>query len=405
MIKTVVIINDYAEIQGGAAKVAIESAVSLAKRGYKVIFIYAAGEIDQCLYSSTVNCIGLEQHDLLSGNKFKSFLDGLWNFEVERKVYKILQNLDSQSTVVHVHSWVKSLSISIFKPIRQSNIKCVVTLHDFFSVCPNGGFFNYQKQKICKLKPMSYKCLFSNCDSRAYSYKLWRYTRQAIYSIAKFPSDLISYIYVSEFSKEKLIDYFPDESKFFYVQNPIDVKRKDFIDPSKSKKILFIGRLSPEKGVRLLCDLGESLHENMVIVGSGPLSNYLREKMKKTCFKGWRAREEIFEILEDARMLVFPSELYETQGMVVKEAAAYGIPAIVSDETAAKEMIVDGENGVLFKSGNSLDLKNKINSLMEDDELVRSLGEMAYKEFWENPTDIKKHTDELISCYENILNN
>ena len=106
--------------------------------------------------------------------------------------------------------------------------------------------------------------------------------------------------------------------------------------------------------------------------------------------------------LRKARALVFPSLLYETDGLSVVEAAALGIPAIVSDVSAARASIVDGVTGLLFKAGDPKDLAEKMSAL-RDDETGTRMGRAAHAHYWKNPRTLERHVQELEHTYEQVL--
>ena len=109
----IIIVNDYASVQGGAAQVAVASARGLADVGYDVTFVYGTGQADPILNHSNIELICLEQYDLLSNpSKLNAMKVGIWNRPVEMKIDKILDQYDKKNTIVHLHSWVKSLSAS-----------------------------------------------------------------------------------------------------------------------------------------------------------------------------------------------------------------------------------------------------------------------------------------------------
>ena len=85
--------------------------------------------------------------------------------------------------------------------------------------------------------------------------------------------------------------------------------------------------------------------------------------------------------LEAARCLVFPSLWYEAYGLVVAEAAARGVPAIVSDVAAPAERMIDGVDGWVFGSGD-LDGLVRCMARTRDDALVASAGAAAYRRHW-----------------------
>ena len=76
-----------------------------------------------------------------------------------------LDGFDPHKTIVHVHGWTKSLSSSVVQEALQRDFQIVISLHDYFVACPNGGFYNYKKKHICRLKPLSKACVLSNCDN------------------------------------------------------------------------------------------------------------------------------------------------------------------------------------------------------------------------------------------------
>jgi glycosyltransferase involved in cell wall biosynthesis len=88
---------------------------------------------------------------------------------------------------------------------------------------------------------------------------------------------------------------------------------------------------------------------------------------------------------------------------VVAEAAALGIPSIVSDGCAARDGVVDGITGLLFRSGDIDDLAQKIAMLNSDPTLALRLGQAAYSKYWANPSTLDSHVQELLECYRRIM--
>ncbi len=399
----IVVINDYASVQGGSAQVAVLSVLGLAKLGYKVTFVFGGGYVDQRLIHKNIELIDLNQSDLVSNsNFFSSIINGLWNLDVEEAVTKVLNRFEKNNTIVHVHSWVKSLSISSISSVIKLKFPFVITLHDYFAVCPNGGFYNFPKQEICEYKPLSLSCMLSNCDSRSYIHKIWRVVRQELYRIANFPTEEINFIFVTDFSKNIIKDFLPNKAVYWKVTNPIDIEIANQAVPSRSNKLTYVGRLTAEKGVLLFTKLKNIGHECLQFLGTGDLEPVLKKSLPKASFLGWCDREQLSAVLNDTRALVFTSQLYETQGLVVAEAAAKGIPAVVSDATAAKEYVVDNNSGVLFQSGSVASLEDALNRL-NDDFLVDQLGNNAYVNYWANPPTLERHVRELTNCYQEIL--
>ncbi|MFO3722736.1 glycosyltransferase family 4 protein [Pseudomonas sp. HLMP] len=400
----ILIFNDYACIQGGAAQVAIASARGLADVGYKVHYIYAVGPAAKELEHPNITLLDLKQYDLLSHpSKVKAATVGLWNKRVSEELHSFLESFSPKDTIAHVHSWVKALTSSSVGAILKRNIPIVVTLHDYFTACPNGGFYNYQSSSVCKLKAMSTSCLMSHCDSRSYPQKLWRFARQVVTNKVGIPQKLENFIYVSDFSLEILKEYLPVSAKYWHVPNPIDIERLPQAKPSASDVFTYVGRFSPEKGAQLFAQAAQNLGVQARFVGGGDLSRQLQAVNPRAEFTGWLEREAIPDIIRNSRAVVFPSYLYETQGMVVAESAALGIPCIVSDACAGKDYIVDGKTGILFKSGDVFSLESAIKRLLDSPQTADAMGAASYMDYWKAPPTLERHIAELVACYNAIL--
>jgi glycosyltransferase involved in cell wall biosynthesis len=403
----IIILNDYAKINGGAAKVAIDSAIGLAKQGHRVIFFTAVGPIDPGLIKSGVKIIYLQQHDILNDpNRLRAAIQGLWNIVAAKQMADLLRQYSPENTIIHVHGWTKALSSSPIRVALQRGFKVVLTLHDYFIACPNGGFFDYQANTICQRHALSFSCITHNCDVRNYQEKIWRIIRQIIQKyIGKIPSKISGFIAVSNLSFKILREYIPSNSMIKVIPNPIEVKRVEPVDVSLNKEIVYIGRLSKEKGVELFAEAIKKLDYQGVIVGDGPLINILRIQFPYIQFTGWLPNIEVQKILQKARILVFPSLWYETQGIVVLEAMSFGIPVIISDTSIARDIVTDGITGLWFKGGDVIDLENKINILLNNNELAKKIGFAAYNKFWENPFITQRYIDFLNEFYIQILMN
>jgi glycosyltransferase involved in cell wall biosynthesis len=84
--------------------------------------------------------------------------------------------------------------------------------------------------------------------------------------------------------------------------------------------------------------------------------------------------------------------------LVVAEAAAKGVPAIVSDISAAAERVVDGKTGWHMRSGDAEDLKRCL-LLTHNDEIISKAGQAAYDDFWESPPVRSRHIEGLLHIY------
>ena len=402
IIKTVITICDYGNIEGGAAKVAIESAIALASVVEESILFYSVGDTNKELESKGVKLISLHQQDILNNpNRIGAVIQGVWNSKAKKELKKLLMEKNSQNTIIHIHSWTKAISSSIFKIIENMGFKVVITIHDYFLACPNGGFFNYPKKKICKYAPLSLKCICTNCDSRSYTHKLWRIIRQLVQNNSIIKRNNISYIFISDFNKNILNKYI-NAKEIYRINKPIEINNRIKVEVEKNDIYLYIGRLTEEKGVRLFCDVISHLKLNGVVVGDGYLLQELKEKYPAIEFAGWQSYVGIRKYILKARCLIFPSLWYECSPLTIPEVQAFGIPCIVSDCCAGKDNIINGINGNIFNVYNKNDLNNVL-KLYQDNKYVSKISKYVYDNFNESEFKSEYYVSNLISVYTKIL--
>jgi len=251
---------------------------------------------------------------------------------------------------------------------------------------------------------MSIACIANNCDSRNYAQKLWRVGRQAVQNrFGSIPDGIGHFITVSDYSESIMRPLLPANSRFFRVRNPIDVEKLPPSANADHDAFTFVGRLSPEKGASVFAAAAQQARVRGRFVGSGGEQGRITAINPAAELRGWLDRPGVVHAMQSSRAIVFPSLWHETQGMVVLEAAALGVPAIVSDSCAAREAIVDGETGLLFQSGDASDLAAKLTLLDRDPALAARLGRMAYEGYWSDPSTLEMHADQLIACYAEIM--
>lgn len=401
----VIVLNDYGFINGGAAQVAISSLSALADLGCNVTFASSVGPVSTEIDNQKIKIVNFGHHDLIGNpSKFSAALHGIWDRRCASQIGELLDEYDRRNTIIHLHSWVKSLSSSVVREAAKRSFKIVATLHDYFSVCPNGGLYDYQKMHACSLNPMSAACILTNCDSRNYAHKLWRVSRQFIQrKMGKLPDNLSGYIVISNYSEELLRQHLPNKIPIYRINNPIDVEKTHPAKPDKNENFTFIGRLSPEKGALLFASAALDAGVRTVFVGNGPDEPKIKDINPAAIFLGWQDRHGVFDAISKSRSIVFPSLLHETQGLVVSEAAALGIPSIVGNQCAARDAIINGKTGLLFETNNTEDLASKLRILSENAEYASQLGRSAYNLYWANPFTIERHARDLLTCYQQVL--
>ncbi len=405
-IQHVIVINDFSYVDGGASQVALSSARGLANSGVNVTLFCAVDLADHTESSMPPNLriISTNQKEILNDpNRVRAVLQGLWNIQARNQLKILLKSLDPERTIVHLHGWTKALSSSVIAIIREMGFKLVITMHDYFLACPNGAFYNYVTGKLCNLEPLSLACFAENCDVRHYTHKLWRFGRSIIQkNIGMVPGGINYFIAVSDFSRRILETYLPKEANIYRLDNPIEMEKSAPAQVHMNQRYLMVGRIAEEKGPHLFAQAAKRLMLPAIFVGNGSLENVVTSIYPQAIITGWVNQDTVISHMRSARALVFASVLYESQPLVVLEAAALGLPAVVPDSSAARETVTDGVTGLWFKSQDIDDLTEKLRLLCQD-ELVEKLGDQAYRQYWSSPRNLETHIKNLLDIYADIM--
>jgi glycosyltransferase involved in cell wall biosynthesis len=401
----VVILNDYASTTGGSSAVAIASAVGLAERGVPVTYFSCVGPVDERLRATPgIEVVCLDQHELgKNPSAVNAFTSGLRNRAAVGALGQTLDRHSPATTVVHAHTWMQALSPAALSTVTSRGFRLVATLHDFFITCPTGGFFEHRTERICTRRPLSLDCISTNCDRRNYAHKLWRVTRTVLQNnVLHVPDRVSHFVGVSEFSLDVLRPLLPSGIPISVIRNPVDAVDEGQVGVADNRPFVYIGRFVPEKGPRLFAEAVRRTGLPAVFVGDGELAGELKAMCPEARFTGWIGPDELRAELGGARALVFPPLWYETLGLVTVEAAAAGVPAIVSDRCAATDSVVDGETGLHFSHGSVASLGEAMQRLADDDAMTARLGAAAYAWYWDAPWTTKAHVDAVLAVYRSL---
>jgi len=211
---------------------------------------------------------------------------------------------------------------------------------------------------------------------------------------------------VSQRLKKKLIDEFGvEENKITTVPIYTEITQKSIekLQKSTEEKFVFltVGRLVPIKNIEMqilaFVEVNKKYpNTELWIVGDGPEKYKIqdtRNKIQKPVgikLFGWQDNLEKFYQRADAFLL---TSNYEGWGLVVIEAATYGLPIIMTDVGCAGEVIKNGESGIVIPIGDRKALEGAMIKIIEDSELRKKLGQGAQKAVKQLPS--KQETLEL----------
>jgi len=219
----------------------------------------------------------------------------------------------------------------------------------------------------------------------------------------------------TEFEKKRLIAFGSDASKIDVIYREVDTSRftnwsNNSYDP---KSVLFVGRITPIKGIELIINSLTFLDDEISLTIIGPVENYdylnrlknlARHKnlQDRVNFLGAITYEELPKHYSSALTLVLPS-LYENLGGVLLEAQACECPVIAPTTGGTSEVLEDGETGFLLSSRSPKELAETINQLVDNPSLRERMGVNA-RRFVESRFSVKQYLERIIHSYQNALN-
>ncbi|WP_011581915.1 MULTISPECIES: glycosyltransferase family 4 protein [Chelativorans] len=397
----VVIINDRSAAVGGASNLSLLLRTSLQEKGVPVTFFAGDQASPAASGADTINLNGLH---LLEQSRLAAFAAGIYNSSAYAALEQFIRSSDTTSTIYHVHGWSKILSPAIFRALGSVRQRVVLHAHDYFLVCPNGGFVNYPGLSVCNLRPMSMACLTTQCDKRGFHQKLWRSARhavrQAVFDIRAKSAHIVlvhegmrRYFDLAGVAGEHIVT----------VRNPVEPFLPEPAEPASSSDFFFIGRLEPEKGFEDAARAARMAGVPLQVIGDGAGRGLLNRDYPEIVLHGWKKREEIIPLIKRARAVVISSRVPEPFGLAALEALGSGIPVILPAEALLSNEIVEAGCGLSFKAGDVQGLSNAMRRLASDDSHVRRMGRIGFCAAPHMGNTAKGWADALMTLYASVL--
>lgn len=394
----VIIASDFAEPNGGAAKVAIDGALGLAEAGLKVTFLHAIDAASPALDHPGIERRSIGLSDVWSRGGAEGALAAIWNREAAARVAAALADLP-HDTPIQIHQWTKAFSPSLFAVCAAREAPTLITLHDYFAACPTGLFYRFDRDEICALEPMSVRCWAASCDRANRAHKLVRLARQGLSDRAVERIGRLGFVHVSDAARRVAARHLPSHAKHFTVPNPVMIRPGARVAPDATKPFLYLGRFAREKGIGVLAEAARRAGVPVLFVGAGPDEAVIRNAHPRAEIRGWVPPEALPDLFASVRALVFPSLWHETFGLVVAEARAAGLPVIATNCTPAIDLIEPGSDGILVEPGDVDGLAAALRRLGEDP-LIQAMGKRAHARHWADPPSLERHIERLIAAFE-----
>ncbi len=397
----IIMVCESALVSGGAEKVAIQEAIELTRRGHQVGFIAANDLADPGLESAGVSCLLLDTRSFFEEtNRKAKFQKLMANPAIGAKVQQFLSKYEPKVTVVHLHTFRLKLSGIVAHIAQQMGFRTVLHGHDYSTICPTSLLFDHRTGTNCDRRPMSQSCLTCECQNQAWKYKLPKLTsffwNQTVWRINQKSGGII---HISELERATTERALARPIPGFSVPPISGFHRVSRIEAEKNQNLLFVGRLTHEKGVLPFLEVCSRLNVPAVVLGDGPLKESLQTQFPNARFAGWLDADAILAELNQSRALIVPSLWRETLCLSVIDAMHVGVPCVVSETVGAKDYIESGVSGIVYPPD---DLDEAI-GFLSDDLKVAKMSEGAFARFVTAPMTVQHHVDQLIAVYQSVL--
>ncbi len=313
-----------------------------------------------------------------------------WSRDSYRQIRRLCD--DFRPDIAHTHNFWMEMSPSVHRACRERGAATVQTLHNFRLLCSNALL--KRKGTVCEdcVGKLPWRGVVRRCyrDSLVASLAV---SRMIIANRVRstWDRDVDAFIALSEHSRQKFIQGSLPGDKILVKPNFVEDPGKAASLPSASGTVLYAGRLSEEKGVKVLISawahgrLGR--RAKLLIVGDGPeraalefQAAALNLRAPEVVFAGPQPAGEVMRLMSHARVVVMPSLFYECFPRTLGEALACSRPVIVSQIGALSEIVSDGF-GMRFPALNHALLADAISRVIEDGELADRLGSAARQEY------------------------
>lgn len=334
-----------------------------------------------------------------------------------RQKRRLHQDLARQPVdIVHAHSLSMRLSPLPLRAAVELGIPVVMTVHDFNYVCPRKWMIDSSGRPCAR--GLGAACLVLDCHSakpgrrylpyhglRWLKIQLHRALLRRLVDVFVAPSDVLA-AWLS-----RSLGVAPE--RIVHIPNFVAVPTEPLPRPGAERDVLFVGRLSPEKGVDCLLHAFSVLRSRfpearLVVAGDGPARAALEQLAGRlgvaqaTTFAGMLSQELLRARHAAARCSVFPSLWLENCPMGVLEAMAAGVAVVASRVGGIPEIIRHEQTGLLFERGDSVQLAAQLTRILGDSELQARLGSAARAEAVRRFSP-QAHRPQLVGLYERCL--
>jgi glycosyltransferase involved in cell wall biosynthesis len=306
---------------------------------------------------------------------------------------------DFRPAIVHVHNFFPLLSPSVYDACRDAGVAVVQSLHNYRTICPGAQLTRDGHECEDCIGASPYQAALHGCyrgshlGSLAVARMVDLHRRRGTWS-----RKVDRFIALSLFAKGKFLAAgFPADRM---AVKPNFAADRMITDTAPRAGALYVGRLSPEKGISTLVKAWRGLDVPLRLVGDGPLRESIGSAANpQIVMLGRKAPADVAAEMAQAAVLIMPSAWPENCPMVILEAFCQSLPVIASCIPAIQEIVEDGASGLLFAQRDPEELAAKVRWAHQNPGAMRTMGANARK-IYEQRYSPCVNFGQLVKIYE-----
>ncbi len=364
------------------------------------------------VFEAEANLLGEHGHEVIRhtvhndsigrGNRLATGAGAVWNVAAQHRLRALLRQ--HRPDIVHCYNTFPLFSPAIYYTVKAAGLPLVQSLHNFRLLCLNAAF--YRDGAVCE------DCLRRTLPLPGIRHRCYRGSRLGSLSVAAMQVTHrvlrswhrkvdVFLLGSTQFALERFIRAgFPAEA---FVLKPNFVHPDPGMGQGGGGYALFVGRFDVTKGIDDMLQAWRSLAPAvpLKIVGDGPLAVQVRaaaQQLEQVEWLGRKPLNEVHGLMQEARLLVFPSRWYEAMPRTIIDSFAVGTPVLAARMGAMRDLVQDGRSGLLFEPGNVDDLAAKARRLYAMTAGATTMRDYARQVFLENFTAAKNY-DLIMQAY------
>lgn len=337
--------------------------------------------------------------DITQMPRWRTALNTFWSRRTVDEIGRLQSGF--RPDLIHAHNTFPLISASLYGIAERLRVPVVQTLHNFRLVCPQAMLIRNGRSCMDCVGHWPWRGVMHRCYRGSLPQTAVTAGMLAMHRLAgTWRHRVTRYIVLNQMCREIFIEGgLPPERMSI---KPNFVERCGVPDWEARAGGVFVGRLSPEKGLDTLARAMQRLPGTTIdVYGKGPL-----QEMAENCdglrYCGFADGKLLRQRIASAAFLVMPSTGIESFGLAAIEAFACGTPVIASRQGGLREIVEHRRNGLLVAPGDAEDLAWAIDYAQKHPDEMRRMGMEAYQAYLAHYTP-ERNYDTLLRIYDEAL--